>query len=528
MNLLAIHCGRPLIRQLSEIGKDIHSSNNLNDKQEDLINVYTSTKMKISLERDAKAHRPSILFHRCSVKLLDELLRITPIRTQTIPSSFNSNSYKWNGTLFEPLHMTVANNLIERLFLLTNTIIYHLEGEGPSIKMKEYSEKNKIFYSRLDIHGLTAIGRACMMYNDSILSDEIGNIGIDIKKYMDAVFALCSHVENVPFIELELPASIKSMSLEKQQVMCKYLPMLATKSQSKNWDLKEVKANLPKLYFNDELCCQKPLLQVGKRYYCLQPKFLGSALSDLPYYLLLDSCKKDKSKVKNLGGIWGKAFENSFSELTARVFTEENCKGYKCKKDYKKLNIQKGHSIGDCFVVLNESTRLIFEFKGALPTNKIKLGDRGDSISKFIDLKGKKGIPQLLRDAKLYRLESSYKGVLYIIFACRGPIPLSKDFDSDLQLYLNNSKAYQEFLANSLNMPLIYLDAFLCELLFNAVMQGIPAQEMLKSLSGILPSQIGPVIIDKILKYGFKFPLSQLYGNEIENIVNSAGSLFND
>ncbi len=522
MNQLAVHCDSNLIRQLSHINKAIHSSKNLDNTQKNLINQYTSYKMKTDLEQDVRAKRPSILFNSSAIKLLDELLRITPIQSHKVASPFNIIlSYKWNGFLFEPVYRLHDYNLIEKLFLLANTIIYHLEGDGPSKKIEKYSEKNKIFYSRQNIHGLTAIGRAFMMYNYAPLSDKLKKIGIDREKYMGVVFALCSHVENMPFIELELPASIKSMFPEKQQDFKKYLPMLSINIQSINWEGNEVKSKLSELYFNDKFCCQKPLIQIEDRYYCLQPKLLWATLSDLSYYLLLDSCERDKDKVKRLNGIWGEAFENSFKRLVERVFTEEKCKGYECKKKYKKLDISKGHSIGDSFVMLNENARLIFEFKGNLPTNEIKLGDRRKSILKFIDLEKKKGIPQLLRDSKLYRLDNSYKGVLYIIFVCRGPIPLTKDFDDDLQVYLNNRKDYQEFLENSLNKPLIFLDAFLCELFFNAIMQGIPILEMLESISGLFPSQIRPVIIDKISQYGFKFPLSPLYDSEIENSVNA-------
>lgn len=526
LDLLASHGGVPLIRQISQIGKNLHSSHNLKDAQAEMINLNTSHKMKKDLEMDLAENMPTVLYHRCAVKLLDELLRINPLRKQTILSSFSDiNLYKWDGSLFLPSHIAADYTLIEKLFLLTNTIIYHLEGERPPIKMKDYSEKNKIFYSRLDLDGSVAIGRS-YIYDHPGFSKKLKDIGIDIQAYMKAVFTLCAHMESNAVIEIELPASIKSFPLASQKILCEYLPKFAINIQSTGWSLEDVKKNLHKLYFNDAFCCQKPLMQIGSRYYCLQAKFLWAALADLPYYLLLNACNKDSSCVKNLGGLWGNSFEKNLKKLSKKVFGEQNCKDYECKANYKNLNIQKGHQVGDQLVFLGEKTLLIFEFKGALPTNEIKLGDRGHAFSKFIDLKNAEGIPQLVRDAEIYRQESAYNGTLYIIFVCRGPVPLSSDFDADLQSYLNKRKDYQKYLKNDLNKPLIYLDALSVELLFSAVNQGISAETIIASLAGLLPSKVLPVIKEKIQLHGRKLSFQPLYSEEVEEMSGRGRSMF--
>ncbi len=529
LDLLSKSTNVELIRILSRVGKILHSSKNIESAQTELMNLYSSQKMKTDLLIDKAANAPTVLFHRCSLKLIDELLRIQPIETgMKIHTRESVTSYTWNGYVLLPSGLVADYSLVDNLFLLANTLVYHLEGEKPPIKMETYSEKNKLFYSRLDVDGSASVGRAYMYYHQG-LSQKLETIGIDIEEYLQAVFSLCAHLENNQFIEIELPQSINKLPSKFQKILSDYLPKLAFKLQSYDWDFKNVQQNLHKLYFNDFFCCQKPLIEIHSRYYCLQAKFLWAALADLPFYLLLDACKKDSSKVKHLGGLWGKAFENSFGQLCSRVFGEENCINYTCKSNYKSLNIKKDeHSIGDRFVFIKEDVRLIFEFKGALPTNEIKLGDRDKAISKFIDLKNEEGIPQLVRDAYIYREEESYEGLLFIILICRGPIPLTTDFDSDLRHYLSKRRDYNKYLENKLNMPLIYLDAIAAELIFSAIIQGIPVMEILPDLCGVSPSKILPMIKEKVEKYSYRFSFHPLYSEEVKKISGTARSMFSD
>ena len=247
-------------------------------------------------------------------------------------------------------------------------------------------------------------------------------------------------------------------------------------------------------------------------------------LADLPYYLLLNACNKVDSCVKHLGGLWGKAFEFSFQKLSKRVFGIENCEIIECKGNYPKLNIKKGHPLGDYLIFPDKNARILVEFKGALPTNPIRLGNRTQAFSKFIKLKNNEGIPQLIRDSEIYREESGYAGAIYIIFVCRGPVPLTADFDADLESYLNQLKDYEKYIKNDINRPLIYLDALLVEFLFSAIAQGIPAMTLIPSLAGLLPSKVLPVIRNKIQEHGFKLSFQPLFSEEVEN-MSCAGNL---
>lgn len=507
MDLLAEFSGPDLIRKLSRIGNILHTSlHDGKNRQGELIETYASTHTKADMMLDLKENRQTVLFHRCALKLLDELLRINPIRTVL------------------PLKK-LPHGAIDNLFLYANTLISYLESEPPGSQIVSYSESAKIFYSRRNIDRVAAIGRA-RMYDFQEFSIKLRGIGIEIDEYFKAISALCCHIENKPFIELEFPQSIKSLPAGSQKILLQYLPLLTAKIQSQQFDLNQVETKLPELYFADYLCRQKPLILLGNRYYCLQPKFLWTAFAELPYYLLLDFCKRDGSKVKELGSKWGYAFEDNFTDLGRRVFGDIKCEGYKCKHSHRLLNLPKDHQISDLFISEN-NFRIAIEFKGAQPCDKIKLGDRAKAISKFINLDENKGVPQLVRDIEAYRNETSYSEDIYSILVCWGPIPLTKDFDDDLQLYLKNSTDYQKHLINPKNKPLIYLDAGAAELLFGAIRQGLSIKSILDRLVSLPPSQVLYVIIKEIQENNLEKPYKYLYREEIERFLCTGRSLFN-
>ena len=139
------------------------------------------------------------------------------------------------------------------------------------------------------------------------------------------------------------------------------------------------------------------------------------------------------------------------------------------------MSLRAGHRIGDLFVTPNDNTRIVLEFKGASPDDSIKLGNRSKAQSKFIQqINKEKGIPQLVRDASVYRQDALFKGVIFIVFVCRRPIPLTSDFDMDVKKYLQNLSSYQDYLANLQNRPVIWLDALSAESLFSGLRQGLP------------------------------------------------------
>ncbi len=532
MAALAKFTNIELIRKLSHIGKILHSASTIETGQSELINTYTSEAMKADLLNDANKGVSAILFHRCALKLIDELLRINPLKTpvsELYERTNISDDYLWQKSLIFPKHVLgKACVSIEALFLFANTLIHLIESEPPCIKMEKYSEKNKIFYSRLDINQRASVGRA-RMYNYQDLSSRLKVINIDIDEYLKAISALCAHVESQPFIELELPKSINKMTPNAQRILSTYIPLISTEIQSNAWSLATTKSNLQKLYITDALCRQRPLIKLNNRYFCLQPKFLWAALADLPYYLLLDSCKKVRQNVKLLGKSWGDAFEESFRDLGNRAFGSDKCIDYACNNEYPKMKIKKEHRIGDLFLSYETNTRVIFEFKGVAPSDKIKLGDRVRARSNFIQLVGKnKGIPQLIRDSTIYRLETSFKGDVYIVLVCRGPVPLTTDFDTDLKNHLDKYDGYQDYLNTPQNKPLIYLDAFSTELLFNACRQGLPITDLLKSLVGLSPSLVLEAIKQKVEENDLRVALSPLYIEEIKDFERGCNSMFYD
>ena len=128
-----------------------------------------------------------------------------------------------------------------------------------------------------------------------------------------------SHVESLPFVELELPISSKQMNANAQHALLKYLPRLSSNIQGQAWDLAAADSLL-KLYYTDFLCRQHPLIQADGRYYCLEPDLLWSALANLPFYLLLDSCNGDKKKVRALGKASGGTFSKRIGETWVKEY----------------------------------------------------------------------------------------------------------------------------------------------------------------------------------------------------------------
>ena len=119
-------------------------------------------------------------------------------------------------------------------------------------------------------------------------------------------------------------------------------------------------------------------------------------------------------------------------------------------------------------------------------------------------------------------------GVIFIVFVCRGPIPLTSDFDMDVKKYLQDLSSYQDYLANLQNRPVIWLDALSAESLFSGLRQGLPVEDTLESLAGVSTSQIPKIIIDKIQQHSFKLSRSPLYAEEIELQAELCRTMFRD
>lgn len=526
--ILSAFAKADIIRHLSRIGKILHHATCVSEGQKELLETYASVSMKADMQKDKDENISTTLFHRCSLKLIDELLRLSPVKTPVSALYQPTNDYTLQNNLLTPSKLVEHQLSIDVLFLLVNTLISHLEGEPSEVKFEEYSEQAKIFYSRLDIDQSVAIGRS-RMYKYQNFPARLQTIGINVEEYIKAVFALCAHIESHPIIELELPESIRQMHPIAQKILSLYIPRISGDIQCVTGEYKSMESQLHKSYFTDALCRQQPLIQIDKRYYCLQPKFLWAALADLPYYLLLDSCNGIQKEVRSLGQAWGDAFEESFRNLGFRVFGTKNCEDYECKEAHQKFNlITKRHRIGDLLVTDKSNVKVLFEFKGVGPDDHIKLGDRARARKKFIQQDDNKGIPQLIRDSTVYRHETLSKDIIYIVFVCRGPIPLTSDFDTDLKKYLENSLEYQAYLADKQNKPLIYLDAFSAEFLFSAVRQGLPFDSILKSLAGLPPSQVLGTIRDEIQGFGLKTTLASLYKEEIEQLAQECHSMFSD
>jgi hypothetical protein len=437
----------------------------------------------------------------------------------------NGDSYIELGEVSVPVSAIGKRLLsIEGLFLLANTLVNIIENESPCPEV-EASEQARIFYSRIKIDQSVAIGRS-RMYRYGEFPLRLEKIGIDVEEYLQAVFSLCAHVESQPLMELELPGSLRQMNVSAKQILPKYLLHLSSDIKSEVYDLTAASA-LSKLYYTDYLCRQHPLIQVDGRYYCLEPGLLWAALADLPFYLLLDSCARDDKKVTDLGRAWGDIFEANWRDLGQRVFGVDKCKDYTCQKTHP--NLMKEHRIGDLFVTLETNTRVILEFKGAAPDDPIKSGNRSRARSKLIEqIEKNKGIPQLVRDASVYRQETLFNGIIFIVFICRGPIPLTSDFDMDVKKYLQELSSYQDYLANFQNRPVIWLDALSAEALFSGLRQGLPIEDTLESLAGVSTSQIPKIIIEKIQQHSLKLSRSPLYAEEIELQADLCRSMFRD
>jgi len=512
MTLLARHSTPELVRRLSQISNTLHRDfHSGHDSHAALMQKYGSLSMQVDMQRDVAAGIPTVLFHRCSAQLLDELLRINTI---SVPLDFSYLPY----------------TIEEHLFLYANTLIAYLEADPPVAGITSYSEKAKLFYSRQSIDRVAAIGRA-KMYEYGDFPDNLGAIGIETEEYFKAISSLCFHVEKEPFIQLEFPKSIKTLPTASQKIITKYAPLLSIKMQSVNWDLATLESKLPELYFTDALCRETPLLQIEDRYYCLQPRFLWTSLADLPYYLLLKSHQKKAANIRQkaiqtLGAKWGEAFQTNFKKLGSRAFGPEKCKGYNCQNLHPEFNLTEYNPIGDFFVD-EDRFRVIAECKGKQPTLQTRLGNREEARSRFINI-GSEGVPQLTRDAKVYRKETGYTGNIYIALAFRGPIPATTDFDNDLQSYLNASPDYQEYITSPNNKPLIYLDAFSAELLFSAIRQGLEKESILDKLSGLPPSQVSKVIVTEITQKNLKNSLKPLYEEETQKFLCKARSMYGD
>ncbi|MBX3718346.1 MAG: hypothetical protein KF898_01705 [Parachlamydiales bacterium] len=494
MDMLATFPILQLVKDLSFIGNALHkTSHGGKDREPDLIEKFASFHMKADLLEDRRQKKLSILFHRCALKLLDELLRINPI-----PTALTSK----------------ISPSIEHLFLYANTLISMLEAEGPSTSMARYSESAKLFYSRWNIDRVSPLGRA-RMYKFRNFTQRLHDIGIEIDEYLPAIFSLCAHIENHPFIELEFPQSLQSLPLRSRKLIQDNLEILSSPIQNNFFSMNELEQKLPELYFTDALCQQKPLIQISNRYYCLQAKLLWTALSELPFHLLLNNCNQDIKKVRSLTSDWGYAFEDNFGVLAERAFPKGCRISNLCTKNHPRFKLQKDHHhLGDILLAPRKDSRILIEFKSVQPNQKIKLGDRDAALSKFIQL-DPKGVPQLVRDAEIYREDASYNGTIYIVLICWGPVPNTKDFDEDLELYLKNLESYQTYLKNPKNRPLIYLDASSAAVLFGALRQGLPIRTMFKRLAGISPTGVVSLINNAIQKYQFTDPIKTLYQEEI-------------
>ncbi len=133
-----------LIRHLSQIGKILHRATHLFDGQKELLEKYASVSMKADMQKDCDENISTILFHRCSLKLIDELLRLNPVKTPISMLYQPNNNFIWQNKLLIPSKMVEQHLSIDVLFLLANTLITHLEGEPPKIKFEEYSEQAKM------------------------------------------------------------------------------------------------------------------------------------------------------------------------------------------------------------------------------------------------------------------------------------------------------------------------------------------------------------------------------------------------
>jgi hypothetical protein len=518
--------GRVLVRELAYIGKILSQANSFEEGDAELIAKYASEPMKMDLKVDAASNRNVLLFNRFALKLIDELLRITFPKTSVSPLyEATTNSYVCcKGILVRAREVDSPLLPIQGIFQLANTLITIIQEE-PSCFTDESSEQARFFYGRLGVDKSVAIGRSRMYrYGDFPL--RLKQVDIDIEEYLQAIFSLCAYVESLPFVELEFPASLKQMNANSQKVLLKYLPRLSSNAQGQAWNLAASDALL-KLYYTDFLCRQHPLIQTDSRYYCLEPDLLWASLADLPFYLLLDSCNRDQKKVDALGTAWGDIFEENWRNLGERVFGADKCEDYLCQKGYPKMKLGVGHRIGDLFVTLNANIRIIWEFKGVSPDDLIKLGNRSRARSKFIQQVNKdKGIPQLVRDSSVYRQETSFNGVIFTVFVCRGPIPLTSDFDTDVKNYLQDLRSYQDYLVNPQNRAVIWLDALSAELLFSGLRQGLDAEDALQSLAGIPPSQIPRIISERIQQQGLQLSRARLYTEEIEFQAQLCRSMF--
>lgn len=510
---------QPLIRDLAYIGKTLDQVSIMTERHDELVAKYATIAMKEDLAKDSEKSVVFLLFNRFSLRLIDELLRKKNYRSNAIDA--------YNNVDEVPFSVVAINERLlslEGLFLLANTLLVTIEGESCFSEV-DTSEQTKIFYSRVSYDKAVAIGRSRMYrYRDFPL--RLKSLGIVIEDYLKTIFSLCAHVESYPLIEIDLPGSLGQMNANAKEILLKYLPQISSVVKSSDWDL-TTPDSLLKLYCTSALCRQHPLIEVESRYYCLQPGLLWSVLADLPFYLLLDSFKRDKKKVHALWQAWGEVFEEHWRSLGQRVFGEDKCRDYLCHSKHPEMRIkQKEHRIGDLFVTPDENTRVIFEFKGAAPDDTAKLGSKSSVNLKFIQKDNDKGIPQLVRDVSLYRQEMSFNGVIFIVFVCRGPIPLTSDFDTSVENYLQKCNVYQEYLKNSQNRPVIWLDALLAESLFSGIRQGLPAEEVLQSLSGALPSQVLGIIGEKIQQQGLKLSRAPLYSEEIELRAEQFRSMF--
>lgn len=512
---------KKVIRDLAFIGKSLDVVD-IFGAHEKLVQKYASKLMRDDLAKDDTTNGVFLLFNRYALRLVDELLRVQiSDRSMLLDDDKISSNIVYNA---KTLHVDeVENRLksIEGIFLLANTLIPGIENEV-LFQKADNDENTRIFLSRRSSHKPSAIGRS-RIYRYSDFPSRLQKIDLDIELYLKSAFTLCSHIETQPVAEIDLSKSLNQVISFKDNLV-KYISLLTGKIKCENLT---AKSSLAKLYYTDQLCRQHPLLQIDNLYYCLQPGLLWAALAELPFYLLLDSYKPNKKEGDLLWQFYGLVFEQNWRDLGARVFGIDRCEDYKCQKKYPDLNLlQKEHRIGDLLVSLDQDAMVIFEFKGAIPDDSIKLGNKDKLLSKFIYLEDGAGISQLCTDATAYRRETSFNGPIYIVLISRGPLPLTSTFDYEVKKYLSTHVEYQSYLLNIQNQPVIWMDETCLELLFSGLRQGLPFKKTFQSLAGVSPSKVPTVIFEKTQHYNLNFSSIDLYREEIREHVDSCRTIF--
>lgn len=374
--------------------------------------------------------------------------------------------------------------------------------------------ENELFYLTRQYDFTGVVGRMRLLFDNEYFNDEfVRRFGFKISSFLNSLSSILLHVLAKDPMVLSPSISYQRYPEETQAAIQATTNHLAVDFGHRPVTLNALKQTLKEDLLLDRYGRGKPLMRYRELLYCVRPDLLGRALANLPIHMILINAR-EKGEGSNPGNrlltVMGPIFEALCFKKSKEILGEDRC------------GLSEGiKPLGDLLILITDKSRLLVEAKATIENDKMISSDQRQIIKKFLlpEPNSKNGPNpgplQIMQRATEYRKQNNFDGELYTVVVYLNAPPPTPEFDKLYSENIPNKDIFQAYQMGMRNRSTILLSISQWELILSAVKQKGSLHEILDSLTGLLPSKVGPCIMDLMKAQDMQISSAPIYKHEI-------------